>query len=262
MTAHVVVQNLTVVLGASAALTDVSLTAETGEVVGIVGPNGAGKTTLLRTIAGDVVPRQGDIQLGGLLLRDYSLAELARRRAYLGPVAPTQSRFAVYDVVAMGRHPHAVAEAADDDDEVVAAALADTDVAHLSARPVRTLSTGERQRVGLARVLAQQTPLVLLDEPTSSLDLGHQELVMRRIRTSAATGTTVIVVLHDLNLAAAHTDRLVLLDGGRVRADGSPFEVLQADTLTSAYRQAVVVMRHPHRDCPLVLPVEDHSGAP
>lgn len=256
------VDGIRVVRGGHEVLADVSLAAEPGEVVGIVGPNGAGKTTLLRTIAGDIAPQDGRVELDGTSVSRYSFAELARRRAYLGPVARTQSLFSVRDVVAMGRHPHITAGRDAKKDEVVAAAMADVDVTHLAARPVRSLSTGERQRVGLARVLAQQTPLVLLDEPTSSLDLGHQELVMRKTRSLVAAGATAIVVLHDLNLAAAHTDRLVLLDRGRVQADGSPFDVLRPEKLTAAYRQPVVVMRHPHRDCPLVLSVDDQRGSP
>lgn len=132
-----------------------------------------------------------------------------------------------------------------------------TDVAHLATRPVASLSTGERQRVGLARVLAQDTLVVLLDEPTSALDIGHQEAVMRLLRTTAAGGTAVLAVLHDLNLAAAHADRIILLDGGRVRTSGSPEEVLRSDILSDVYKQRMRVIPHPDRDCPLVLTLDD-----
>ncbi len=134
------------------------------------------------------------------------------------------------------------------------------DVHHLAHRTFRTLSGGEQARVALARVLVQHAPIVLLDEPTAALDLRHQELVMRIGREEADSGRAVVVVVHDLNLAASHADRIVLLQDGRLLADGTPRHVLRSDLLEQAYRIPVLVMDHPRRDCPLVLPDPTYKG--
>ncbi len=236
----------------------VTLTADVGEILAIVGPNGAGKTTLLRIAAGDLSPTSGRAMINEHDAATTTLQEMSRLRAYLGPQGVADNPFAVRDVVAMGRHPYRRAQIDRlEHDQVVEESMNSTDVAHLATRPVASLSTGERQRVGLARVLAQDTLVVLLDEPTSALDIGHQEAVMRLLRTTAAGGTAVLAVLHDLNLAAAHADRIILLDGGRVRTSGSPEEVLRSDILSDVYKQRMRVIPHPDRDCPLVLTLDD-----
>ncbi len=141
----------------------------------------------------------------------------------------------------------------DDDARVVAGAMREADVAHLHARSARTLSGGERARVALARTLAQRAPLMLLDEPTASLDVAHQEAVLAVARARAASGVAVVVVLHDLSLAAAHADRLVLLDRGRVRASGPTPDVLRADLLGEVYGCAIDVLAHPDHGAPIVV---------
>jgi iron complex transport system ATP-binding protein len=150
---------------------------------------------------------------------------------------------------------------ADQHDTIVDSAMERTDVLHLARRIMSSLSSGEQQRVGLARVIAQETPVILLDEPTSSLDIGHQETVMRALRSLADDGTAIVVVLHDINLASAHSDRIMLLSAGRAAATGSPSEVLTSERLSSVYKQPMRVVDHPHRDCPLVLTV-DHGASP
>ena len=247
-------RDVTVTRNGATLLAGVSLEAVPGGLVVIVGPNGAGKTTLLRVLAGDVAPTSGN---ASVLDRDTARAPadwLSRARAYLGPQEATDLLFTVRDVVEMGRYPHrrATLEAIAHD-TIVEEAMQHTDVAQLADRVVRDLSTGELQRVGLARVLAQQTPVLLLDEPTASLDAGHQEIVMRRLKQVSRDGATVVAVLHDLNLAAAHADRMLLLDSGRVLVSGEPAEVLTGEHLTAAYRQPMTVIPHPHRACPLVL---------
>lgn len=235
-------------------LDSVSLEADAGDVVGVVGPNGAGKSTLLRVLAGDIPPASGATEITGLNPADTTLQHLARIRTYVGPQTVSDVVFRVGEVVAMGRHPFRSNDpdpAADA--EIVAMAMRRVDVAHLAARQMRTLSSGEQQRVRIARAIAQQGPLILLDEPTSALDVGHQEMIMKVLRDLAATGVAVLTVLHDLNLAAVYTDRLLLLDKGKVAALGTPREVLTADRLTAAYRQPLAVIDHPFRDCPLVL---------
>ena len=242
----------------SAVLVDgVTLTTKPGEVLGIVGPNGAGKTTLLRILAGDLAPTSGRARVQDLDPVRATPIQLARVRAYLSPRGVTENPFAVRDTVAMGRHPHRRAMIdADQHDAIVDSAMEQTDVLHLGPRITSSLSSGEQQRVGLARVIAQETPVILLDEPTSSLDIGHQETVMRALRALADDGTAIVVILHDINLAAAHSDRIMLLSGGQATAIGTPAEVLTSERLSSVYGQPMRVVDHPHRDCPLVLTVD------
>jgi iron complex transport system ATP-binding protein len=235
-------------------LDSVSLEAFAGAVLGVVGPNGAGKSTLLRVLAGDVAPSSGSTEIVGMNPAEASLQELARVRAYVGPQTVSDIAFRVKAVVAMGRHPYRSDDSAPDaDDEIVAGAMHRVDVAHLANREMRTLSSGEQQRVRIARAVAQQSPAILLDEPTSALDVGHQEMIMKVLREMAASGVAVLTVLHDLNLAAVYADRLLLLNSGKVVATGTPREVLTAARLTAAYRQPIAVIDHPFRDCPLVL---------
>ena len=244
--------------GAAVLLDQVNLTTDPGEVLGIVGPNGAGKTTLLRVLAGDLVPSTGQAWVMEAEASRTTLQDLAQLRAYLGPEGVPENPFSVRDVVTMGRHPHrrAMIEAGDHE-AIVESAMERTEVIHLAARAMDSLSTGEQQRVGLARVIAQGTPVLLLDEPTSALDIGHQEKVMTTLRSLADEGTAIVAILHDLNLASAHTDHIMLLDQGRTIAAGFPSEVLTSETLSSVYRQPMRVIPHPHRNCPLVLTVDD-----
>ena len=249
--------------GATALVDQIELTTGPGEILGVVGPNGAGKTTLLRILAGDLVPTAGHAWVNEVDPSRTPLQRLARLRAYLGPEGVSPNPFTVRDVVTMGRHPHrrATIEPAEHE-AIVEAAMEKTDVIHLAERAMNSLSTGEQQRVGLARIVAQETPVLLLDEPTSALDIGHQEKVMQMLRSLAGEGTAVVAILHDLNLAAAHTDHIMLLDAGRTVALGSPSEVLTNASLSSVYRQPMQVVAHPHRDCPLVLTIDHAAGSP
>ncbi len=231
----------------------VSLEVASGEVVGVVGPNGAGKSTLLRVLAGDIEPDQGSASLVGEDVSTATLQHLARLRSYVGPQNLSDVVFRVEDVVAMGRHPDRAEADTAADAQIVAAAMSGVDIAHLAGRVMRTLSSGEQQRVQLARAIAQQTPVILLDEPTSALDVGHQEMVMAVLRSLARDGAAVVAVLHDLNLAAVHADRVLLLDRGVAVAFGTAREVLTSDRLSAAYRESMAVIDHPFRDCPLVL---------
>ncbi|GIG67155.1 heme ABC transporter ATP-binding protein [Phytomonospora endophytica] len=253
--------DISVSLGGRRVLREVSLTVRTGEVLALVGPNGAGKSTLLAALAADL-PSTGDITLAGRPIGDWTVAELARHRSVL-PQHPTLSfPFPVADVVAMGRAPWATTEAADEDEAVVTEAMELCEVTAFAERPFGSLSGGERARVALARVLAQRTPLVMLDEPTAALDLRHQELVMRVCRARAGSGDAVVVVLHDLGLAAAYCDRVAVMHDGRVAACGSPREVFAAELLSEVYRQPVDVFSHPGRDELLVVPRRSRNLSP
>ncbi|MER5882527.1 heme ABC transporter ATP-binding protein [Streptomyces sp. NPDC001941] len=248
-------------LGARDVLRGVDLAARAGEVLALVGPNGAGKSTLLAALAADLRATRGEVLLAGRPVGDWSAPELALRRAVLPQAAALSFPFPVEDVVRMGRAPWAATPLREEDDRAVAAAMAATEVTAFAARPFAALSGGERARVALARVLAQRAPVLLLDEPTAALDLRHQELVLRVCRERAAAGDAVVVVLHDLGLAAAHADRVAVLHDGVVAADGPPAEVFGDALLSRVYRQPVEVFPHPRTGAPLVVPRRDEDPA-
>ncbi len=237
------------------ALADASLEVCAGDVHALVGPNGAGKSTLFGVLAGDVHPSEGSVLIDGRMLSTLSPRELARIRAVLLQETPVSFPFTVEQVVRMGRAPWARTPAEEEDDAAVAAALAQTDMTAMADRPLTALSGGERARTSLARVLAQNVDVLLLDEPTAALDLRHQEDVLRLVRARARAGAAVAIVLHDLGAALAYADRVTLLDAGRVAATGTPDEVLTAEAIGLVYGQAVDVFPHPRTGVPLVTPV-------
>lgn len=246
-------EDVSLVVDGAVLLERVSLAMRGGEILGVVGPNGAGKTSLLRVLAGEITPTTGRVTLDGVPLAAWRPLDLARRRALLPQHTLLQFAFRALDVVLMGRYPHRGASA-ENDLATARRAMEGTDTSHLEARAYPTLSGGEQTRVSLARVLAQETPLVMLDEPTTSLDLRHQELVMGLLRGLANQGAAVVAVLHDLNLAARYADRVALMCRGRVAALAPTREVLRADLLSEVYQHPVLVVPHPRADCPLVLP--------
>jgi iron complex transport system ATP-binding protein len=233
----------------------VDLDVVAGQILALVGPNGAGKSTLLAALAGELELASGTVELDGRALRDWATVDMARRRAVLPQTHTVGFPFTAREVVAMGRAPWARTPRREDDEAAIETALAATDVSHLAARAFPALSGGERARVALARVLAQDTPTLLLDEPTAALDLGHQEAVLRLTRDRAAAGAAVVVVLHDLGVAAAYADRVAVLESGRLAACGSPREILTPGLLTRVYQHPVEVIDHPVTGAPLVLPL-------
>ncbi|MFE2501955.1 heme ABC transporter ATP-binding protein [Streptomyces rubiginosohelvolus] len=249
---------LSVRLGQRQVLDSVELTAHAGEVVALVGPNGAGKSTLLAALAADLAPASGEVRIDGRPATAWSAPELALRRSVLPQSAVLSFPFPVEDVVRMGRAPWAGTEREDEDDAAVAAAMEATEVTRFAARPFSALSGGEKARVALARVLAQRAPLMLLDEPTAALDLRHQELVLRICRERAAAGDAVVVVLHDLGLAAAYADRAAVLHDGRIAELGPPERVFSGELLGEVYRQPVEVFPHPRTGTPLIVPVRQN----
>jgi iron complex transport system ATP-binding protein len=251
--------DLTVAVGGRRLLDRVSLTLAPGELVVVLGPNGAGKSTLLGCLAGARTPTAGRVTLDGHPLARLEARALARRRAVLAQNTVITLPVHAEEVAALGRVPHA--DDAAGTRRVVAAALDAADAAGFIARSVTTLSGGEQQRVHLARALAQIWPAdgpaaryLLLDEPTSSLDLAHQAQVMATARALADAGHGVLAILHDLNLAAATADRLVLLDGGRLAAAGPPAAVLVEETIARVFGLSADVVARPDGRGPLVVP--------
>jgi iron complex transport system ATP-binding protein len=248
------VTGVDVVRGGADLLADVTVAVRPGEVLVLAGPNGAGKSTLLGVLAGDVVPDRGAVHLGDRAMSEVAHRDRARRRAVMLQEQRVAFSFRVVDVVAMGRAPWRTTEQADDDEAVVAAALGTADLTALADRRYPTLSGGERARTSFARLLAQACPVLLLDEPTAALDIAHQERLLGTARELAGTGAAVVAVLHDLSLAAAYADRIALLSAGRLRAVGTPGEVLTPELLTEVYRHPVDVLPHPLTGDLLVLP--------
>jgi iron complex transport system ATP-binding protein len=252
-------EDISVSLGDTEILSNVSLTAECGSVVGLVGPNGAGKTTTLRLLRATLSPDCGTVRVAGDPIEGLSSKQVSQRVASTPQATTLSFEFTVRQTVEMGRTPHLgrFDRADSGDREVVEAAMERADVARFADRPVTSLSGGERQRVLLARALAQDTPVLLLDEPTSNLDINHAVNTLELVAGLAREGKTAVAAIHDLNLAARYCDELVLLADGEVRAAGEPGEVLQTPTLRDAFDATTLVTGQPGADAPLVTPLPD-----
>ncbi|MDJ0952185.1 MAG: heme ABC transporter ATP-binding protein [Acidimicrobiia bacterium] len=242
-------------VGSATLVDSVSLEVAAGSVVAICGPNGAGKSTLLRMLAGDLVADEGEVLIDGAPVGSTAPSDLSRMRSVFQQSSRPDAPFTVRAVVAMGRYPYRgdAGVSGQDDARAIHDAMERTDVAQFAGRSFATLSGGERTRVLMAQVIAQAAPVALLDEPTTALDVAHQEAVLEQISDLASAGTTVIAVLHDLNAAAFYADVVVLMAEGRVVATGTPAEVLNEDLLVDIYRQPITVIEHPTRQCPLVV---------
>jgi iron complex transport system ATP-binding protein len=232
-------------------LRNVSFSVERGEFLSLVGPNGSGKTTLLRLLDRIFLPEQGNILLGDKLLSRLSRTELARRIAFVPQDGGIQFPFTVYEIVLMGRAPHTRGMAFENarDRAIAREMMALTDIDNLADQPITKLSGGERQRAFIARALAQQPEILLLDEPNAHLDISHQLDVFRLIKNrNTASGLTVVSVSHDLNLAGAYSDRVAVLQTGTLVALGTPAEVLTEQRIRQVFNTDVLVDLHPlHR---------------
>jgi iron complex transport system ATP-binding protein len=241
-----------------------------GEIFGIIGPNGSGKSSLLKVLANMVKPQRGTVRLFGETLALWSREAVARQAAYMPQDVASDFAFSAREMVLMGRFPHRQRRRWDllgwedtDDHIAVEHAMAQTDVTHLAEREVGTLSAGERQRVLLARALAQQPRVLLLDEPTAHLDLLHQLDLCRILkRVHAQKGLTVILVSHDINLASQYCDRILMMKRGRLMTLGSPREVITVPALEEVYGCRVLIDGHPDTGLPRVcLPFEETSAS-
>jgi iron complex transport system ATP-binding protein len=236
--ALVTARDVNVTLAGRRVLRDVSLTLSSGHLVALVGPNGAGKTTLLRAVAG-LVPSDGVIDVRGDELSSLTLRERARRFAYLPQGHLVHWPLPARDIVALGRYPHGATDPARltaRDAEAVLRAMQAADVLEFSDRRVTELSGGERSRVALARALAVEAPVILADEPTSSLDPRHQIDVMKTLRTAVDKGALAIVVTHDLGLAARFADTVLVMSEGRLVSQGAPAEALSERVVADVFR--------------------------
>lgn len=248
---------LSFMYGTRRVFSNVSFTAEPGSFMGVVGPNGAGKTTLLKCLAGLLPPSSGQIKLGKGDLSKLSRAAIAKIVAVVPQDIQVQFDFTVEEFVMLGRLPHrrrSLREARRHR-EVVDRAMTMTGVEAFAQRPVPSLSGGERQRIAISRALAQEPRVLLLDEPTSHLDIRHQVDVLDLVQSMCANqGITVVGVFHDLNLASMYCDQLMMLADGAARLLGAPREVITQRNVAAIYGDRVVVDKHPIYDVPLVAP--------
>ncbi len=245
-------------------LDGVSMDVPDGRLYAVLGPNGSGKSTLMKALLGVVPLASGEVEMDGRPLASWTRRELARQ---VGVVAQSESvafPLTVRELVAMGRYPHlgALGGERDEDRAAVARALEQCDVTELAHRDVTTLSGGELQRVRIARALAQEPRALVLDEPTSSLDIRHEMAILELLRAWADEGMTVVVVTHGLDLAARFADRILLLSRGKVAAQGTPEEVLTSAVLEEVYRWPIAVQPDPATGAPRVTPLRSDGGRP
>lgn len=251
-------QNLSLTLSDTPLLREINLAVEPGRITTVLGPNGAGKTSLLRVLVGELAPDTGSVELNGKALDTWTPRQRARMLGVLPQHSLLNFPFTAAEVVMLGRTPHESGVA--HDREIVAQTLRSVDGDYLSQRIYTQLSGGEKQRVHLARVLAQiwepcseGERFLVLDEPTSSFDLAHQQLTLEVVRTLADRGVGVLMVIHDLNLAARCADHMVLMQCGRTVVSGTPGEVLQREIISRVFQVDANIGVHPLRGTPLVI---------
>ncbi len=244
-------------------LQGVDLDVKAGRMLGLVGPNGSGKSTLLRLMAGILRPEAGQVRVAGRPIDAFRRVELAREVAFL-PQSPAASfEFTAREVVALGRYPYQgpLGLASESDRSVICEALRSADAEALAERYFSTLSGGEKQRVLVASVLAQEPRILLLDEPSAALDIHHKSHVFDLLWSLSRVGIAVVVVTHDLNAAGEFCDSLALLKDGRLIEFGPPAQVMREDVLSSAYDVPVRVVEHPLTAAPMVLVPGKKTGA-
>lgn len=237
---------------------DLSVDIPDGELTVIIGPNACGKSTLLRALSRLMRPDQGRVWLDGKTINSYATKDVARRLGLLPQSSTAPGDISVADLVARGRYPHQklFSRWSADDQRAVTQAMQDTGVIELADRPVDTLSGGQRQRVWIAMVLAQQTPLLLLDEPTTWLDIAHQIDLLELLRElNRSSGHTLVVVLHDLNHACRYASHLVAMRDGRIVAQGAPAAIVTAQLVEQVFGLRCVIIDDPVSHTPLIVPL-------
>ncbi|GAB4470369.1 MAG: ABC transporter ATP-binding protein [Anaerolineales bacterium] len=250
-------QSIYVSYNGKAILKDVNLQVKPGEILALVGPNGAGKTTLIRTASGILPPSQGTVQVNRHNVSQLSPSERAQFMAVVPQARHLPPSFTVYQTVMLGRTPYLgwLGFPHKEDEEIVQQVLARTQLDTLADRRLGELSGGEQQRVLLARALAQNTPILLLDEPTAHLDLHHQVHILKLVQQAVQEcGLAVLLAIHDLNLVSLYADRVALLVEGRLQREGHPSQVLTKSEIEHAYGVEVELLEHPHLAAPLIIP--------
>lgn len=253
-TASVRAQDVSVRIGKSEIVTGVDITVEPGEIVALVGPNGCGKSTLLSALSGLRPISRGRIHYGHNAIGDIGHLELARMRSLVAQSQRADAPFTVQQIVEMGRHPWLRTDHAAESEALVAKAIDTCDLHDLTARALGQLSIGQQARVAIARAIAQNTPILFLDEPTAALDIHHQEHVLKILSSRRDEGAAILIVVHDLSLAAGYADRAALMSAGRIVKAGSTDEVLTEELLTEVYRHPVISMRHPETGQRIIMP--------
>jgi iron complex transport system ATP-binding protein len=250
------IKTLTVTYGTHLALIDITLSVQPGEILAIVGPNGAGKTTLMRVVSGTLKQKHGQVIVDGMDVTTLSPSERARYMAVVPQARQLPQNFSVWHTVLLGRTPYLnwLGQPSEADRRRTTWAMERTQIMPLAERRIDELSGGEQQRVLLARALAQDTPILLLDEPTAHLDLHHQATILSLVRELVdERQLAVLMALHDLNLVSLYADRVAVLKKGQLSSVGLPNQVLNPEHLSEVYQVPLLVVNHPDYDIPLIL---------
>ncbi|MEC6796945.1 heme ABC transporter ATP-binding protein [Photobacterium sp. S4TG1] len=249
-------RDLQLTLAGKVLLDDFNIDIKAGEITALLGPNGAGKSTLLKILCGEMTPESGQVTFFNRNIEDWQRSELACHLGILPQHSSLSFAFTCKEVVELGTMPLCLSR--QEIDDITLTTMRNTDVLHLAPRLYPTLSGGEKQRIHFARVLTQLSQaddkcILMLDEPTSALDLAHQHKTLQMAQTMAAKGAAVIIVLHDLNLAAQYAQRMVIIQQGKIQADGSPWQALQPAIINNVYGWQVSVHPHPVHGYPYLL---------
>lgn len=251
------IRDVRVVLNGLNIINNISVDIQKGEIFGVIGPNGSGKTTLARLLSGQLRPDSGRVNVDNSSILKLSAKDRGKLVAMVSQNPEYSPGFRVWDIVIAGRNPHLgmIQRESCEDVMIVKNAMERVDVLHLADRFIETLSGGERQRVFLARALAQDTSLLILDEPTSNLDIGYQTAIMEYIKEiNRSSEVTVFITIHDLAVAGHYCDRLVLINSGEIVSIGKPESVLKADLLSTVYGTDLIVVSHPSDGSPMIIP--------
>lgn len=244
-------------------LKDISFSVEKGQFISIIGPNGSGKSTLLKNLANIYLPLKGDIEIDGKNISNYNKKELARKIALVPQDTTISYDFSVFDVALMGRFPYIgrFEKESENDYKMVVEALKLTNTFHLRDRSINEISGGERQRVIIARALIQEPEIIFLDEPTSHLDINHQiDLLTILKNLNKEKNTTIILVIHDINLACRYSDKIVLMDDGKILSEGNPEEVITRENIEEAYGLNVIIEENPYTESLYIVPLSLKNG--
>lgn len=249
-------RDLQLTLAGKVLLDDFNIDIKAGEITALLGPNGAGKSTLLKILCGEMTPESGLVTFFDRDIEDWQRSELACHLGILPQHSSLSFAFTCKEVVELGTMPLCLSR--QEIDDITLTTMRNTDVLHLAPRLYPTLSGGEKQRIHFARVLTQLSQaddkcILMLDEPTSALDLAHQHKTLQMAQTMAAKGAAVIIVLHDLNLAAQYAQRMVIIQHGKIQADGSPWQALQPEIINNVYGWNISVHPHPVHGYPYLL---------